>query len=71
MILITVFDPLTRKVLSHKSVSHADMVLVSLYQGTQAVVGKWIPYDELVPEGVDFFLDGNEPVPQLPEPPAQ
>lgn len=67
MILITVFDPQTRKVLSHKSVSHADMVLVSLHEGTNAVVGRWIPYDELVPERVDFFLTGNEPAPRLPD----
>lgn len=61
MILITIFNPATRKVLSHKTVSHEDMVISALPVGTKAIIGRWVPYDVLVDDGVDFFLSSPKP----------
>lgn len=59
MILFTVFDPATRAVLSHKSVSHSDMVGYSIPNGAAALVGRHIPFDEPVPSGYEIIVPAD------------
>lgn len=67
MILFTVFDPATRAVLSHKSVSHLEMVGYQIPNGLATLVGRHVPFDELVPEGIEIIVPADPDLaPMLP-----
>lgn len=61
MILISIFDPHSREVLSHAAVSAPEMVAYAVPHGCAALVGRHIPFGELAPEGFEIVI------PALPE----
>jgi len=63
MIPFTVFDASSRVVLSHKWASHADQVSPMIPAGAFALIGRHVPYDELVPDGVEFVIPADPDTP--------
>lgn len=60
MIAFTVFDPVSRRVTSHKFASDAQSVLAMIFAGEAALVGRHVPFDEAVPDGSEFVVENPD-----------
>lgn len=63
--LFTVFDPATRRVTHHRMADDHQVVLMMLHAGEAALLGRHVPFDELVPEvSTDFVITNPAAEPQ-------